>query len=289
MTINMAIIFLQIASLAELRFYQTTTFIFFIAILGLYAALLLSKKKNRLLKAQLNPEPEPRPQVQPRPAKQAAPPPPPPLQPAKPAVMAKVSPKQLPDPGLVYKYSLAEENILEKTITVGQDDGTIRTYSTEIVNDHLSIYIRIIDSARDRSIYDIPGKIHEEYMLDIRRGGKTLIFYPPLKQFQEMDAKMRIYIQEKKDDTGELTFGALDPNNPIRFRLGDRLNQDGKFIKGFFEFHLFTKDYEVKTKAGIPKIEKNFFLRVFKIYPGYDTANVTSDGLYPMIDPFTTR
>jgi len=39
---------------------------------------------------------------------------------------------------------------------------------------------------------------------------------------------------------------------------------------------------------GIPKIEKNFMIRLYKIYPGYDTGNPNEDGLYPMIDPYAT-
>ena len=56
----------------------------------------------------------------------------------------------------------------------------------------------------------------------------------------------------------------------------------------FFEFHLFTLNYDVKTSAGIPKVEKNFCVRLYKIYPGYDTGSPTEDGLYKMIDPFAT-
>ena len=103
-----------------------------------------------------------------------------------------------------------------------------------------------------------------------------------------MGSRERIYIKDTPDETGDPTFPEIEAKSPVRFRIGDRLNQDNKFVNGFFEFHLFTKDYEVKTKAGIPKIEKYFLVRLYKIYPGYDTGSPTDDGLYPMVDPFVT-
>jgi len=207
---------------------------------------------------------------------------------AAPAI-ARVAPKELPDPGLIFKYSLAKENVMEKTITIGQVEGNIKTYSTELIDNHLSLYIRILEDRRDRDIYDLPDIIMEEYQLDLRRDGKVLIYYPGLEGFREMGSRERLYIKKEPDEAGDPTFQSLEPKSPVRFRLGDRLNQDGKFISGFFEFHLFNQEYEVKTKAGIPKIEKNFLIRLYKIYPGYDTGSPTDDGLYPMVDPFTTE
>ncbi len=200
-----------------------------------------------------------------------------------------VMPKELPDPGLIFKYSLAAENTTEKTITIGQKNGNIKTYSTEILDDHLNLYIRIIENRRDQDIYNLPDHIAEEYQIDFRRDSKVLIYYPGLQGYREMGARERVYIKADPDETGDPTFPALDAKNPIRFRLGDRLDQDGKFTGGYFEFHLFTKDYEVKTKSNIAKTEKNFLLRLYKIYPGYDTGAPTEDGLYPMIDPFATQ
>ena len=196
--------------------------------------------------------------------------------------------RELPDPGLIFKYSLAKENITEKLITIGQHEGNIKTYSTEIIDDHLSIFIRIIENRRDKDIYDLPDKIYEEYQLDIRRDGKAMIYYEELSNFREMGSREKIFVKQTPDEFGDPTFPTIEAKQPIRFRLGDRLNQDGKFVDGYFEFHLFTQDYQVQTKAGIPKIEKNFLIRLYKIYPGYDTGNPTDDGLYPMIDPYTT-
>lgn len=205
------------------------------------------------------------------------------------AVPASAAPKDLPDPGLVFKYSLAAENTTEKTISIGQKQGNIKTFSTEILDDHLSLYIRIIENRRDQDIYDLPDQIFEEYQIDFRRDSKVLIYYPGLEGYREMGARERIYVKSQPDETGDPTFPALEAKNPIRFRLGDRLDQDGKFTGGYFEFHLFTQDYEVKTKSNISKTEKNFLLRLYKIYPGYDTGSPTGDGLFPMIDPFATR
>ncbi len=102
-----------------------------------------------------------------------------------------------------------------------------------------------------------------------------------------MGSREKIYVKNEPDVAGDPTFPSLKARQPIRFRIGDRLNQDDKFVNGFFEFHLFTQEYEVKTSAGIPKIEKNFLIRLYKIYPGYDVSSPDGEGLYPMIDPFT--
>ncbi|GBF49986.1 hypothetical protein LPTSP4_15070 [Leptospira ryugenii] len=194
-------------------------------------------------------------------------------------------PKDLPDPGLIFKYTLSGETT-EKIITIGQKEGTIKTFSTEIVDHHLTIMIRALDASRGQDIYDLPEKIVEKYVLDFRREGKALIVMPFSKEVREMGSRERVYLQDQPDEAGDPNYPSLEHNQPIRFRLGDRLSQEGKFRAGYFEFHLYTKDIESKTKAGIPKIEKQFFLRLYKIYPGYDTAKQNSDGLFPMIDPF---
>lgn len=193
--------------------------------------------------------------------------------------------KDLPDPGLIFKYVITGEPA-EKTITIGQKEGTIKTFSTEVVDHHLTIMIRALDASRGQDIYNLPDRIIETYVLDFRREGKVLIVLPNTKEVREMGARERVYIQEASDESGDANYPTLEPNQPIRFRLGERLSQDGKFKTGYFEFHLYTKDVESKTKAGIVKIEKQFFIRLFKIYPGYDTAKQNEDGLFPMIDPF---
>jgi hypothetical protein len=197
-----------------------------------------------------------------------------------------VSPKDLPDPGLVFKYSLAQENVTEKLITIGQTDGNIKTYSTEIMNDHLSIHIRILENREEKDIYNLPDKIFEEYIVDFRREGKALIYYPGLETFRQMGSREKIFLMREEDPAGDPTFPTIDPKQPIRIRLGERLNQDEKFVNGYFEFHLFNQEYEAKTSAGIKKIEKNFMLRLYRVYPGYDVSSPDANGLYPMMDPF---
>ncbi|WCL48370.1 hypothetical protein [Leptospira sp. GIMC2001] len=196
-------------------------------------------------------------------------------------------PKQsdLPDPGLIYKYSVHGDSP-EKIITIGQKEGTIKTYSTEISDHHLTIMIRSINKSNSRDIYDLPDKIVEEYIIDFRRGNKIIYMLPGVTAIEEMGARMRVYIKSTPDASGDPSYADINPQQPIRFRLGDRLTQDGKFRASFFEFHFYTKDFETATKSGIPCIEKQFFLKLYKIYPGYDTASQNEDGLFPMIDPF---
>lgn len=167
------------------------------------------------------------------------------------------------------------------------DVATIKTFSTEIVDYHLTIMIRVLEASKNQDIYNLPDRITESYVLDFRREGKVLIVLPDTKEVREMGDRERIYIQETPDEAGDPYFAILDAKIPLRFRLGDRLSGEGKFRSGYFEFHLYTKNVEAKTKAGIVKIEKQFFLRLFKIYQGYDTAKQTTDGYFPMIDPFS--
>lgn len=195
---------------------------------------------------------------------------------------------EIPDPGLIFKYILKPDSP-EKIVSIGQKEGTITTFSTEIVDHHLTIVLRQLDNSKSRDIYDLPDKITEEYIIDFRRGGKLLYLLPGETKIQEMGARMRIYIKPTPDPSGDASYADITPQQPIRFRLGDRLTQDGKFRAGFFEFHFYTKDTESKTQSGIPCIEKQFFLKLYKIYPGYDTANQNSEGLFPMIDPFAKK
>lgn len=204
------------------------------------------------------------------------------------SAVGAVDHRVLPDPGLIFKFSLAREDVTEKLITVGQTEGSIKTYSTEIMNDHLNIYIRIMDNRKEKDIYNLPDSIYEEYLIDLKREGKALIYYPGLDAFRQMGSRERIYIMKGEDPAGDPAFSDIDPKQPIRIRLGERLNQDEKFVNGYFEFHLFSQEYEVKTEAGIPKYEKNFLLRLYRIYPGYDVSSPGKDGLYPMMDPFSS-
>lgn len=196
--------------------------------------------------------------------------------------------KDLPDPGLIYKYSVHGDSP-EKIITIGQKEGTIKTFSTEIMDHHLTIMIRPINNSSNHDIYNLPDLIEEEYVIDFRRGAKVIYNMPDSGKIEEMGARMRIYIKKTPDPAGDPSFSDIEPGQPIRFRLGDRLTQEGKFRQGYFEFHFYTKPFETTTKSGIKCIEKNFFLKLYKIYPGYDTASQNEEGLFAMIDPFAKR
>lgn len=204
----------------------------------------------------------------------------------KSGVKGIVAPGYLPDPGLIFKYSLSKEEASGKMITIGQTMGSIKTYSTEIVNDHLNIHIHIMKNRNEEDTYNLTGSVYEEYMLDFRREGKALIYYPGLDSFRQMDTGERIYIMQEDDPAGNPTFPLIDPKDPIRIRLGNSLDPDEKFLNGYFEFHLFNEEYHVKTDAGIPKYEKNFMLRLYRVYPGYDVSSPDQNGLYPMMEPF---
>lgn len=205
----------------------------------------------------------------------------------RPAARPRVDPKILPDPGLVYRFNMQDAPGGARRIVIGQKEGNIKTYSTEVLDNHLEIEIRIKEDD-NRDIYDQEALIMQQYRVDIRRGARVMIHYPGAERFREMDARERLLIQEKPDNSGDFQYPELEPKYPIRFQLGDRLRHDGKFMKGYFEFHLFTKNVE-SEKAGYKRIDKHFYLRLYRIFPGYDTAASTDEGLFPMIDPFITR
>lgn len=216
------------------------------------------------------------------------PPPPSPRKPApRPARRPQVDPKILPDPGLVYRFDMTDAPGGARRIVIGQKQGNIKTYSTEVLDNHLEVEIRIKED-ENRDIYDQEALILQQYRVDVRRGGRVMIHYPGAERFREMDARERILIQPEPDKSGDFQYPELEPRYPIRFQLGDRLRHDGKFLKGYFEFHLFTKNVE-SEKAGYKRLDKQFFLRLYRIFPGYDTGASTDEGLFPMIDPFITR
>ncbi len=194
-----------------------------------------------------------------------------------------VPPHDLPFPGTALRLSLARDLVIEKTAVIGRTEGAIRTYSTEVIERHLGITVKIVEQRRARDIYGLPEKIYEEYQIDIHHEGKTLISLPAAGGFREMGAWERILIIPEPDGVVETSYPALEKKNPVRFRLGQSLHRDGKFARGYFEFHLYTEDTETPTRAGIPKVEKLFYVRLYRIYPGYDTGAATDEGLYPMI------
>ncbi|TGM59098.1 hypothetical protein [Leptospira vanthielii] len=183
--------------------------------------------------------------------------------------------KDLPDPGLVFKYVIPLT--VGKVITIGQREGSIVTRSTEVLDHHLTIEINAMDTSNLEIL---------SYSLEFRREGKVLLQLPGSKDFREMGVKQNIHISKSLSFDEEPCFESLDTNHPLRIRLGSRLNIDGKFKAGYFEFHLFTKDVFEKTASGTKRIEKHFYLKLFKIFPGYDTAGQTKEGLVPMLGRF---
>ncbi|MBM9589686.1 hypothetical protein JWG41_04470 [Leptospira sp. 201903075] len=183
--------------------------------------------------------------------------------------------KDLPDPGLVFKYVIPIN--VNKIITIGQREGSVITRSTEVLDHHLTIDINSIDVSN----LDILS-----YSLEFRREGKVLVQLPGARDFQEMGVKEKLYISKTLSFDEEPCFESLDNNQPLRFRVGSRIGADGKFKTGYFEFHLFTKDVFEKTTNGTKRIEKHFYLKLSKIFPGYDTAGQTREGLVPMLGRF---
>ncbi|EOQ96839.1 hypothetical protein LEP1GSC195_2622 [Leptospira wolbachii serovar Codice str. CDC] len=183
--------------------------------------------------------------------------------------------KDLPDPGLVFKYVIPISE--GKVITIGQREGNVVTRSTEVLDHHLTIDIKAVDISNFEIL---------SYSLEFRREGKVLLQLPGAKDFHEMGVKQRIHISKSLSFEEEPCFESLDNNQPLRFRIGSRLNVNGRFKTGYFEFHLFAKDVFEKTKNGNKRIEKHFYLKLFKIFPGYDTAGQTKEGLVPMLGRF---
>ncbi|MCW7469855.1 hypothetical protein [Leptospira kanakyensis] len=183
--------------------------------------------------------------------------------------------KDLPDPGMVFKYIVPLNK--NKIITIGQREGNVITRSTDVLDHHLTVDIEALDVSNLEIL---------SYSLEFRREGKVLIQFPGSKDFHEMGVKEKFYISKALTFEGESCFETLDTNHPLRFRIGSRIGMDGKFKTGYFEFHLFTKDVFEKTDSGNKRIEKNFYLKLVKIFPGYDTAGQTKEGLVPMLGRF---
>lgn len=196
---------------------------------------------------------------------------------------AGVGARSLPDPGLIFKYSVTGADVSGKTITIGQTEGSIKTFSTEIINDHFIINIRKMDNSKGDYI---TGDIHDEYMIDLKREGKALICMPDSDTFRQMGPVERIYLMKEDDPAGDPTFDTIDPAQPVRFRLGANLNDDEKFANGYFEFHLFTQEFRANTDSDDPRYQKNFMVRLYRIYPGYDVSSPDKNGLFPMIEPY---
>ncbi|EOQ88840.1 hypothetical protein LEP1GSC202_1822 [Leptospira yanagawae serovar Saopaulo str. Sao Paulo = ATCC 700523] len=186
-----------------------------------------------------------------------------------------VTGKDLPEPGTIFKFSVPSQS--NRLVLIGKREGNIVTRSSEILDHHLTIDIEPVDSENIEIL---------SYQVEFRREGKVLIQYPTDKDFHEMEMKESFTISNSLHYENEKTFDVIQLTRPIRIKVGGKLGLDGKFKNGYFEFHLFTKDILEKTNLGNKRIEKQFYLKLYKIFPGYDTARQTRDGIVPMLTRF---
>lgn len=197
-----------------------------------------------------------------------------------------VDPSELPDPGLIFRFALPDDGG-DKLITIGRDEGSIRTWSTEIINDHLELHVIYYVNVKEKKLYELPDPLYTDYALELKARGNVLIHYPGLDGYRRMNPSEKIYITSEPGDPGRVSFNTINADRPVRFRLGSELGEWDRFISGYFEFHLYLQDHEVEKANGMPSVEKYFMLRLYRIYPGYDVSSPDSEGLYPMIDPFS--
>lgn len=199
---------------------------------------------------------------------------------------AGIDPSELPDPGLIFRFALPDDGG-DRIITIGRDEGSIRTWSTEIINDHLELHVIYYVNLKDQKLYELPEPLYRDYALELRCRGNVLIHYPGLDGYRRMNTSEKIYITSEPGDPDRICFNTINASQPVRFRLGSELGEWDRFISGYFEFHLYLQDHEVEMESGMPSVEKFFMLRLYRIYPGYDVSSPDTDGLYPMIDPFS--
>ncbi|TGL55994.1 hypothetical protein EHQ59_01725 [Leptospira kemamanensis] len=186
-----------------------------------------------------------------------------------------VTGKDLPEPGIIYRFSIPNPG--NRLILIGKREGNVITRSTEILDHHLTIDIHPMDIENLEAL---------SYRVELRREGKVLLQLPTEKEFHEMEMKETFYISNVLNSENEINFESVPLTHPIRIKVGGKLSVDGKFKNGFFEFHLFTKDILEKTISGNKRVEKQFYLKLYKIFPGYDTARQSRDGVVPMLARF---
>ncbi|HPS57900.1 MAG TPA: hypothetical protein PK514_07315 [Spirochaetota bacterium] len=199
---------------------------------------------------------------------------------------AGVDPSGLPDPGLIFRFALPDDGG-DKLITIGRTEGSIKTWSTEIINDHLELHVIYYVNMKEKKLYELPDPLYTDYALELKCRGNVLIHYPGLDGYRRMNPSEKIYITAEPDLDGRISFSTISAARPVRFRLGSELGEWDRFISGYFEFHLYLQDHEVERENGMPAVEKYFMLRLYRIYPGYDVSSPDAGGLYPMIDPFS--
>ncbi|XDD47139.1 hypothetical protein AB3N60_03370 [Leptospira sp. WS39.C2] len=186
-----------------------------------------------------------------------------------------VSGKDLPEPGTIFKFSIPNDG--KRKIVIGKREGNIITHSSEISDHHLTIDIFPLDLSNMETL---------SYQVEFKREGKALIQLPNQKDFFEMEMKEVVFVSDSPNLQGSPSYSKLELNSPIRFRLGGKLSVEGKFKIGYFEFLLYTKDILERTSLGNKRNEKQFYLKLNKIIPGYDTARQSRDGVVPMLARF---
>ncbi len=199
---------------------------------------------------------------------------------------AGIDPAELPDPGLIFRFALPDDGG-DRTITIGRNEGSIRTWSTEIINDHLELHVIYYVNLKEQKLYELPDPLYTDYAIELRCRGNVLIHYPGLDGYRRMNSSEKIYITSGDAFEDRISFNTITAAQPLRFRLGSELGEWDRFISGYFEFHLYLQDHEVEREGGMPGVEKYFMLRLYRIYPGYDVSSPDPEGLYPMIDPFS--
>jgi len=180
---------------------------------------------------------------------------------------------------MLFKYAPGGRTGAEKTVTIGACEGSIQTMSTEIVNGHLRLTLRPLRCAPSGE-----GALIEDYEVEMTRGGNALVSFPGERAFRVMSLSERLSVgpEPEGDLPGAVVVPGVEMGDPVRFRLGGELEADGSFPGGYFEFHLFTRNYELAVDEGAVKTARHFFVRVFDINPGYDEASRREDGLCPM-------
>lgn len=202
------------------------------------------------------------------------------------SLRAGVDPAELPDPGLIFRFALPDDGG-DRIITIGRNEGSIRTWSTEIINDHLELHVIYYVNLKEQKLYELPDPLYTDYAIELRCRGNVLIHYPGLDGYRRMNSSEKIYITSGDAFEDRISFNTITAAQPLRFRLGSELGEWDRFISGYFEFHLYLQDHEVEREGGMPGVEKYFMLRLYRIYPGYDVSSPDPEGLYPMIDPFS--
>ena len=97
-----------------------------------------------------------------------------------------VDPSDLPDPGLIFRFALPDDGG-DKLITIGRNEGSIKTWSTEIINDHLELHVIYYVNLKEKKLYELPDALYADYALELRCRGNVLIHYSGLDGYRRMN------------------------------------------------------------------------------------------------------